>query len=148
LANDNAFYHNNFMTGGYPQLVEYDPAYPNVGNVFSLPLPVGGNYWSTSSCSDANHDGICDSSVLFQGGVDELPWSARSGWVGPGVAGPDQFIECPATQQVNVTLNGSGSSDPNAFLWTWSDGTNTYTATGPAPTITLPFGGPTMSPFR
>ncbi len=40
-----------------------------------------------------------------------------------------------------MTLNGSGSSDPNAYRWSWGDGTNTYNPTGPSPTITLPSWG-------
>jgi HYR domain-containing protein/PKD domain-containing protein len=54
-------------------------------------------------------------------------------------AGPDQTVEC-AVAGTPVTLNGTGSSDPDndplTFTWTGSFGT----ASGATPTVTLPFG--------
>lgn len=55
-------------------------------------------------------------------------------------AGPDQTIECSTPAGASVTLNGSGSSDPNGdpltFTWTGPFGT----ATGATPTVTVPLG--------
>src|SRR6266511_5193762 len=57
-------------------------------------------------------------------------------------AGPDQVLECPATQEVSLTLDGTGSSSPGGapltYAWTWTDGANTYNATGAAPAVTFP----------
>jgi hypothetical protein len=54
-------------------------------------------------------------------------------------AGPDQWVECTGTQGAQVTLDGSGSVDPDddELDYTWS-GPFGGTATGVNPTITLP----------
>ncbi|MGQ9682765.1 MAG: right-handed parallel beta-helix repeat-containing protein, partial [Anaerolineae bacterium] len=49
------------------------------GNVFSLPAPVGGNYWSNWATPDVNHDGFVDQPYVFFGGRDDLPL-AEVGW--------------------------------------------------------------------
>ena len=55
-------------------------------------------------------------------------------------AGPDQTVKCSGPSGTSVTLNGSGSSDPDgdalSFTWTGPFGT----ATGVTPTVTLPLG--------
>jgi hypothetical protein len=55
-------------------------------------------------------------------------------------AGPDQMVECTGHGGTSVTLNGTGSSDPDgdslSFTWTGSFGT----ATGATPTVSLPLG--------
>jgi len=55
-------------------------------------------------------------------------------------AGPDQVVECDSSQGTSVMLNGSGSSDPDGdmltYTWTGSFGT----ATGATPTVTLSTG--------
>lgn len=56
-------------------------------------------------------------------------------------AGPDQTVEQTSLAGADVTLNGSGSFDPNSdpltYHWTWPGGS----ATGVNPTISLPPGG-------
>lgn len=55
-------------------------------------------------------------------------------------AGPDQLIECAGYTGALVTLDGSGSSDPDndplTYAWTWAGGS----AEGVNPTVSLPFG--------
>jgi hypothetical protein len=60
-------------------------------------------------------------------------------------AGPDQFVEQTSMTGANVTLNGSGSSDPNndtlTYNWTWTNGS----AIGVTPRVLLPAGNTTVT---
>jgi subtilisin family serine protease len=55
-------------------------------------------------------------------------------------AGPDQAVECAAPTGTQVTLDGTGSSDPDGdpltYAWTGPFGA----AAGPTPTVNLPLG--------
>jgi len=55
-------------------------------------------------------------------------------------AGPEQIVEQTSPTGASVTLNGSGSTDPDndplTYSWTWSGGS----ATGISPTVILPPG--------
>lgn len=55
-------------------------------------------------------------------------------------AGPDQGIECAGPSGALITLDGSGSSDPDGdpltYTWIWAGGI----ATGVRPTVQLPLG--------
>ncbi len=52
------------------------------GNAFSLPMPGGGNYWSTWTTPDSDHDGIVDNPYVIAGGVqDSFPWTTPDGWL-------------------------------------------------------------------
>jgi hypothetical protein len=60
-------------------------------------------------------------------------------------AGPDQFVNQTSVQGANVTLSGTGSSDPNddilSYSWSWAGGS----ATGAAPTVLFPPGNTTVT---
>ena len=60
-------------------------------------------------------------------------------------AGPDQTVEQASAAGTQVTLDGSGSSDPDGnpltYRWTWPGGS----ATGVKPTVTLPLGATTVT---
>jgi uncharacterized repeat protein (TIGR01451 family) len=75
-------------------------------------------------------------------------------------AGPDQVVSAGATCQAIVTLNGTGSSDPDGdtltYAWTignllpppilfWSTGSSTGAITGPTPSGPLPVGTHTIT---
>ncbi|NQV34639.1 MAG: hypothetical protein HQ515_18240, partial [Phycisphaeraceae bacterium] len=59
-------------------------------------------------------------------------------------AGPDQTQTVTSGGQTSVTLNGSGSSDPDgtitAYYWSWVVNGQSRTATGVTPSISLPVG--------
>ncbi len=76
----------------------WSPQTASTGNVFNLAAPTGGNYWSdfSPSCSDADHDGFCDSPYTFTGGQDNLPLTTMVGGSPP-----------PAQQA--------------GYFWTWYD---------------------------
>ncbi len=67
-ANDNTIFNNNFLGNSTQAFVA-----GSSGNVFSLPAPIGGNYWSTWSGPDDNGDGFVDVPYSFTGGRDDLP---------------------------------------------------------------------------
>jgi PKD domain len=60
-------------------------------------------------------------------------------------AGPDQFVEQTSPEGANVTLNGTGSGDPDndtlTYYWNWTGGL----AQGATPTVMLPPGNTTVT---
>jgi hypothetical protein len=60
-------------------------------------------------------------------------------------AGPNQTVECASHSGTMVTLDGSGSSDPDndAITYTWTGPFGT--ATGVRPTVDLPYGTSTIT---
>ena len=69
-TNNSIFYHNDFM-------VQNNHSFhisSSSNDAFDLSLPLGGNYWSSYTGSDTNHDGIGDSTFTVNGTfVDHYP---------------------------------------------------------------------------
>ncbi|MCI0389223.1 MAG: PKD domain-containing protein [Acidobacteria bacterium] len=83
-------------------------------------------------------DGITANIVTVTfGGISNQPPVAN--------AGPDRTVECSSHTGTPLTLNGSGSSDPDgdplAFTWTGPFGS----VTGVSPTVNLPLGTHTIT---
>ncbi len=82
IPSSNTFYRNNFIDNT-PQT---SIVAGSTGNLFNLPAPIGGNYWSnydtpTEGCVDtAPSDNFCDNPFTFTGGQDNLPWTQVNGW--------------------------------------------------------------------
>jgi len=99
FSHNNQIYNNNFIADTITIL---DREIGN-GNVFSLPSPDGGNYYSTfdgssEGCDDVDSDGFCDAAFVFSGGQDDLPWVTQDGWIVPDTDGdgiPDNLDACP-----------------------------------------------------
>lgn len=86
----NSAYNNNFSENRLAQILL---SFAGVGGVdddnrFNQEAPTGGNFYDTYStpaqgCLNANGDNFCDAPYAFEGGVDELPWVRRDGWLSP-----------------------------------------------------------------
>ena len=115
-CNNNEIYHNNFIDNQTHAYIS-----SSTGNVFSLTLPTGGNYWSGWTTPNVNGDAFVDNPYIFTSGQDVLPWVRLNAWTNlPPIAdaGPDQISH----PREKVTLDGSGSSDseqdyPLAYSW-------------------------------
>jgi len=68
--NNNQIYRNNFINNAAQ--VKFETG-AGTGNVFNLPAPTGGNYWSDWTGPDANSDGFIDNPYVFTNGSDGLP---------------------------------------------------------------------------
>jgi parallel beta-helix repeat protein len=75
-SSGNRIYNNNFIDNTR-QTFDHD----GTGNVFNLPAPTGGNYWSDWTGPDNNGDGIVDQPYVFDGGQDDLPWTYEDRWL-------------------------------------------------------------------
>ncbi|MFA6470383.1 MAG: NosD domain-containing protein, partial [Bacteroidota bacterium] len=86
-SDGNRVYNNNSINN----YVQVSFASVSNANVFNLPKPIGGNYWSNydtpeEGCNDANSDGFCDAPYVLGGDTkDNFPWTRRDGWKGKTV---------------------------------------------------------------
>lgn len=78
-SNENLFINNNIIDCANSNPVETSA--DSSGNIFSLPKPIGGNYWSNWNSPDNNNDGFVDNPYLFNFGQDQLPWAKPDGWL-------------------------------------------------------------------
>ncbi|MGB8980903.1 MAG: PxKF domain-containing protein [Anaerolineales bacterium] len=146
-STNNTVYQNNFVNTstpihlanwGYTYNFDYRPGTDyygsytydtdvNVGNVFNLAAPDGGNYYSqydesTEGCNNTNSDTFCDSPFIGSGGaVDNLPWTTEVGSNQPptaGAGGPYLGDEGAA-----IAMSSAGASDPDVadiLTYSWS----------------------------
>ncbi len=95
-----------------------------VGYTTSVDFPIVDGF-------DAIHGGSLDAFVVVLTEPNRPPTAN---------AGPDRTVECTGPSGTSVTLNGTGSTDPDgdtlSYTWTGCFGT----ATGPTPTVLLPLG--------
>lgn len=87
---EHEIYNNNFLQTGRDFFGNRKPiSITNGGNnIFSLPLPEGGNHFdlfntSDEGCTDDNANGVCDASYTFVGGEDAAAWVVENGWENP-----------------------------------------------------------------
>ncbi|MFC1738697.1 nitrous oxide reductase family maturation protein NosD [Planctomycetota bacterium] len=66
-AVNNQIYNNDFIYNGLQATSS------GSGNVFNLPAPTGGNFWSNWMTPDEDGDGFVDYPYVFSGGQDNLP---------------------------------------------------------------------------
>jgi parallel beta-helix repeat protein len=71
----NQVYNNNFISNTRQASVT-----DGSGNMFNLPAPYGGNYWSNWSSPDDNGYSSVDRPYVFLSGQDDLPWAVPNGW--------------------------------------------------------------------
>ena len=115
-CNNNEIYHNNFIDNQTHAYIS-----SSTGNIFSLTMPTGGNYWSGWTTPNADGDALVDNPYVFTSGQDSLPWIRQNAWTNlppTADAGPDQISHPRET----VTLDGSSSSDleldyPLEYSW-------------------------------
>jgi parallel beta-helix repeat protein len=58
-------------------------------NLFNIPKPFGGNYWSDWTTPDYDGDGFVDYPYVFSGGQDNLPWTRANGWLATSPTWPE-----------------------------------------------------------
>jgi parallel beta-helix repeat protein len=115
-CNNNEIYQNNFINNKTQAYT-----HSSSGNVFNFSAPVGGNYWSNWTVPNADGDAFVDSPYVFDSGQDDLPWVRENAWANQPPSA-DAGTDTIAHPRDVVTLDGSGSSDPEedyplTYLW-------------------------------
>jgi parallel beta-helix repeat protein len=104
---NNTVYNNNFINNTIQAFVRSAS-----NNVFNLPAPTGGNYWSDWTTPDLDSDGFVDFPYVFTTGQDNLPWARESGWADN--TPPEITITTPQSYglyTVGMTLDFSATDD-------------------------------------
>jgi hypothetical protein len=165
LAGDGRMVHETLLFDGTQALLLREPPLPTAGPArfrrvapalepvttilaaTGQPSPGGGTYLSfqigsrTTGRLASDGRGLLATAALTSDGPQEIVlFQLDSNRAPSAVAGADFSAECAGPAGTQVTLDGTGSSDPDGdpltYLWTGSFGT----ATGARPTVTLPLG--------
>ncbi len=136
-SSNNQIYHNNFTSSSTPQA---SVTGTSTGNVFNLPAPVGGNYWSSWTSPDSDNDGFVDSPYVFMGGQDNLPLTAPVGSGKPslGLGAPTSFWASlsdfdSSLLSVTWTVSNTGTAEAWSVQLTGSSNTNGVTLASTLP---------------
>jgi hypothetical protein len=117
----------------------------NNNSLFELESFNAGEIYDRSNMLfDINFDGTLE--ILAFTGNEIVVYAGQSSNQQPiADAGEDQIVECTGTNGTEVTLDGTGSFDPDGddltYNWTWDGGSTT----GPTPTVVLPQGTTTIT---
>jgi len=118
-SDDNQIYNNNFVDNPNTQAYVRGDR-----NVFDLPLPIGGNYWSVWTGPDNDGDGFVDTPYTFSYGEDNSPWTAVDGWANQAPvadAGGPYIAGATGWSGAVLELDATGSIDPDGdtitFAW-------------------------------
>jgi len=161
-SENNKIYLNDFFNNDHN--VDIWDALPNIwnspqtvmytynGNIYTSCL---GNYWDDYTGSDAGGDGIGDMPYNINSESDNYPLMepfenyAETGNQSPiADAGPDQTVtDTDGDGQEQVTLDGSGSYDPDGTIvcWAWTENGNTIMMLETPTVVTLVTGEHTIT---
>lgn len=101
-AHTTTVYNNSFIDNT-TQASEFSSGSP----VFSLPAPIGGNYWSNWNTPDVDLDGFVDSPYIWSFPYqDDLPWALQDGWVQEDT--PESLLETIDELLGDGSINNEG----------------------------------------
>jgi parallel beta-helix repeat protein len=126
-AQNSRIYHNNF-SANVQQVINTAGG----TNLFSLALPVGGNYWSNWTSPDANSDGIVDTPYVSNGAQDSLPWTTADGWLITRT--PTATITATKTPSHTPAATGTATTTLTPTMKATAEPTNTLEDT---PSVTV-----------
>lgn len=123
-SSGNWFYYNNFINN----LIQINYTF-GTDDIFDMPTPIGGNYWSNYNGLDQNKDGFGDTpyvinpspdaSAGFRGGQDNLPY------VNEIIFSPTAYADIKTgtyNGKQTIQLNASDKLDPYPQIFYTTDG--------------------------
>jgi len=112
-SSDNQIYNNNFIDN----TIQAYATTGRRGNIFNLDKPIGGNYWSDWTSTDADGDGFVDDPYVFTGGVDNLPWARQDGWLPPPPPPPtlSEALDTPLIFNAGGSANWFGQTTTSYY---------------------------------
>ncbi|MEJ2195936.1 MAG: PKD domain-containing protein [Ignavibacteriaceae bacterium] len=133
-------------------IVASTPSTTNCSSIQDVPDPLVFGYNFRSGNQYHWFKGILDDIRIYDCALTEediLELYHENGWGESqqpiADAGENQTVDCDGTDGTEVTLDGTGSFDPDGdeltYSWTWDGGS----AAGPTPTIVLPQGTTTIT---
>ena len=117
-TSNNEIYNNNFIGNTYPTTT-----YLTGPNIFNLPAPTGGNYWSEWTSPDSDGDGFVDVPYMFDGGADNLPLTRPYSLNQAPVADAGENIQVNSADQAYTIIQGSATdADSDVLEYRWLEG--------------------------